>query len=132
MYADICIRKVIPGPDEPEPVQLVLASATLRAAVRKFLFLETKWLSQVPGGTLTIEGTQKTDRREDTVRHYGLFVDLTGSIRNVVDSEEDPAEIIASPSDMSELDEHEENVEGIDGGVPTSTPAETRESVHET
>lgn len=71
-----------------KPVQLVLASATLRPAVRKFLFLETKWLSQEPGETLTLEGTRSMDPRRDPVRHYGLFVDVSGSIRNLKDEED--------------------------------------------
>jgi hypothetical protein len=113
-------------------VQLVLASATLRAAVRKFLFLETKWLSQVPGDTLTIEGTQKTDRREDIVRHYGLFVNIAGNIRNVVDSEEDPTDSITSMGEFNEFDEHDgeevsESVGEAPSGTPTSISSETRE-----
>jgi superfamily II DNA/RNA helicase len=80
--------------DTSNPVQLILSSATLRPAVRKHLFLETKWLSQEPGGTVTIEATKDMDKREDPVRHYGLFVDVYGNIRNIKDPEADSEEAL--------------------------------------
>lgn len=101
----------IPGILPPKPVQLILASATLRPAVRKFLFLETKWLSQEPGETLTMEGTRAMDPRRDPVRHYGLFVDVSGSIRNVRDDEgpeEDELGSVPNQETDDELSEDED------------------------
>jgi superfamily II DNA/RNA helicase len=106
----------------PKSVQLVLASATLRPAVRKFLFLDTKWLSQESGETLTIEGTRSMDQRRDPVRHYGLFVDVSGSIRNLRDDEEPEEDhstrLISTVVSDSESDEEpsEDEDEGTNEG----------------
>ncbi|PVG04792.1 P-loop containing nucleoside triphosphate hydrolase protein [Serendipita vermifera] len=91
---------------EYTPVQLILSSATLRPAIRKHLFLETKWLSQEPEGTVTIEATKDMDRRQDPVRHYGLFVDVYGNIRNIMDPEADSEEdfIPKEPDPLPEED----------------------------
>jgi superfamily II DNA/RNA helicase len=113
----------------PKSVQLVLASATLRPAVRKFLFLETKWLLQESGKTLTIEGTRAMDQRRDPVRHYGLFVDVSGSIRNLRDDDEDhstvpDSTVVPDPESDSEPSEDEDGGmedegtgEGDEGGL---------------
>ena len=123
----------------PNSVQLVLASATLRPAVRKFLFLETKWLNQQPGETLTIEGTRAMDQRRDPVRHYGLFVDVSGSIRNVRNGEETEQDDLPLPESISEVDSDGEpqadEVEGPDAGeedVAMEDPGESISSTGET
>ncbi|KAG8792707.1 hypothetical protein FRC17_008554, partial [Serendipita sp. 399] len=104
------------------PVQLVLVSATLRPAVRKFLFLETQWLSTRPGQTLTIEGTRALDRRNDPVRHYGLFVDVSGRVRNIADSEEDMDEVQerAAATRDEALEEEEAEEQEADEEVESS------------
>jgi hypothetical protein len=91
----------------------------LRPAVRKFLFLETKWLSQESGKTLTIEGTRAMDQRRDPVRHYGLFVDVSGSIRNLRDDddEEEDHSTLSNPTMISDLESDAETSEGEDEGV---------------
>lgn len=103
----------------PTPVQIILVSATLRPAVRKFLFLETKWVSHEPGQTVQIDGTRQTDTRCDPVRHYGLFVDVSGSIRNIRDPEVEEEEMLSDPNghlSSSEVDEteHEDGVEMVE------------------
>jgi hypothetical protein len=115
---------------------MVLVSATLRPAVRKFLFLETKWLSQEPGQTLQIDGTKEMDRRRDPVRHYGLFVDVTGSIRNLRDPDEDEDleftnDITTSPTEgedetiEQDIDEFDAERSGKDMPSVTETAPET-------
>jgi DEAD/DEAH box helicase len=102
----------------PKSVQLVLASATLRPAVRKFLFLETKWLSQESGKTLTIESTRAMDQRRDPVRHYGLFVDVSGSMRNLRDDDdEEDFSTLSDPTVASDPESDSETSEGEDEGV---------------
>jgi superfamily II DNA/RNA helicase len=112
------------------PVQMVLVSATLRPAVRRFLFLETKWLSQEPGQTLQIDGTKETDRRQDPVRHYGLFVDVSGSIRNIRDPEDEDLEftndIASLPTAEGEDETTEQDIDELDGpGKDMPLTAET-------
>jgi superfamily II DNA/RNA helicase len=111
------------SPHPRGPVQMVLVSATLRPAVRKFLFLETKWLAQEPGQTLQIEGTKETDRRRDPVRHYGLFVDVSGSIRNLRDPDEDEDleftnDIALSPTAEEEDETTEQDTDELDAERP--------------
>jgi len=116
------------NPPDPVPVsksvQLVLASATLRPAVRKFLFLETKWLSQEPGKTLTVEGSRAMDQRRDPVRHFGLFVDVSGSIRNLRDEEEEEEEEDHSTPPDSRVVSDPESDSETSGGEAEGTSEE--------
>lgn len=132
-YSLIRLLKLAQSLNEMKPVQLILASATLRPAVRKFLFLETKWLSQESNGTVTIEGTHKTDRREDPVRHYGLFVDIVGNIRNIINSEEAPIAETRTTNEVAKEDEGEDEPDDpndVPGGPKASISAETCKRVN--
>lgn len=111
------------SPPPSPPIQLVLVSATLRPAVRKFLYLETKWLSQKPGQTVTIESTKAMDPRNDPVRHYGLFVDVSGRVRNIMDPEAayDMNREEAMASDLEDVLPHSEiSEEGQDAETSTA------------
>ncbi|KAG8802524.1 hypothetical protein FRC16_009370, partial [Serendipita sp. 398] len=129
-------KRSIQTASKKPPVQLVLVSATLRPAVRKFIFLETQWLSNQPGQTLTIEGTKAQDKRNDPVRHYGLFVDVSGRIRNIEDVEDEAGDSEQSASVQEESleevdrDEGEESTsEDEDEVSPTNPPTTLPENL---